>query len=83
MIPPSDPLLANMPSGRDIHSTKPFIRPALDDAVLAQMRAPPERTYVEEELQGADSSDEEEAKKNSTLPGSFPGNAAAGNEEYY
>lgn len=72
-----------MPSGRDIHSTKPFVQPTLDHAVLAQMRAPPERTYVEEELRGADSSEEEEVKKSSNLPGSFPGNSTAGNEEYY
>ncbi|KAK3337220.1 hypothetical protein B0T19DRAFT_411869 [Cercophora scortea] len=42
-VPPTGPLLAQMPSGREIHSLKPFQPPLLDAAVLEAMRAPPDR----------------------------------------
>lgn len=31
-----------MPSGREIHTVKPFVPPVLDPAVLEAMRAPPD-----------------------------------------
>ncbi|KAE8378460.1 hypothetical protein BDV26DRAFT_304324 [Aspergillus bertholletiae] len=42
LIPPSADLVANLPSGRDIHSAPGAYRlPALDDEQLVRMRAPP------------------------------------------
>ncbi|PWY89116.1 hypothetical protein BO70DRAFT_426782 [Aspergillus heteromorphus CBS 117.55] len=42
LIPPSAELLANLPSGRDIHSPPaPYKIPSLDEEQLVRMRAPP------------------------------------------
>ncbi|TPR03068.1 hypothetical protein CAN33_0013095 [Aspergillus niger] len=42
LIPPSTDLLANLPSGRDIHSAPaPYKIPSLDEEQLVRMRAPP------------------------------------------
>ena len=70
-----------MPSGRDIHSTKPFVPPSLDDDTLARMRAPPN---VDETIDNESSSDEGE-KAQGGLPGAFPGSSstAANAESYY
>ena len=42
LVPPFQPLLANMPSGRAYHSPLPYCPPTLDAAALARMRAPPD-----------------------------------------
>ncbi|KAM3415333.1 hypothetical protein BST61_g8862 [Cercospora zeina] len=42
LVPPYEPLLAQMPSGREYHTPQPYQPPTLDTDVLAQMRAPPE-----------------------------------------
>ncbi len=55
-IPPTGPLLAQMPSGREIHSIKSFEPPLLSADVLEAMRAPPERS---DEVGNYPSSDEE------------------------
>lgn len=73
-----------MPSGRDIHSTKPFVPPTLDADTLAQMRAPPDRNNTASD--GSDSSSEEEtrASGSSHLPGEFPGGSTStAGESYY
>ncbi|EAQ93354.1 hypothetical protein CHGG_01589 [Chaetomium globosum CBS 148.51] len=57
-IPPIGPLLAQMPSGREIHSIKPFQPPLLSAEVLEAMRAPPDRS---DEFGNYPSSDEETA----------------------
>lgn len=87
LIPPSEPLLANMPSGRDVHTPKPYVPPSLDEDILIRMRAPPDH---EDELQkagDASSSDEEGRSKSSQDPvGAFPGTREAytgGEREYY
>ena len=72
LIPPSDPLVANMPLGRDIHSMRVFVPPTLDEESLARMRAPPEREAEDGAIGDDDSSDEERGGKTST-PGAFPG----------
>ncbi|GAB7342507.1 hypothetical protein MBLNU457_g0698t2 [Dothideomycetes sp. NU457] len=41
-VPPFEPLLAAMPSGREYHTPKPYIPPTLDAGELARMRAPPD-----------------------------------------
>jgi hypothetical protein len=79
-IPPTGPLLAQMPSGREIHSIKPFQPPVLDAATLEAMRAPPERS---DEFENYPSSDDE------TLAdpvGAFPGTSGdyrTGTPNYY
>ncbi|KAH7376566.1 pH-response regulator protein palC [Plectosphaerella cucumerina] len=42
IIPPTGPLLAQMPSGRDLHPVRPYEPPQLDRSVLEAARAPPE-----------------------------------------
>lgn len=74
-VPPSGPLLATIPSGREIHSLQPYVPPALDAATLAEMRAPPEGDGVAGEG-GADSSDDEivgAGDGTKGMAGAFPG----------
>ncbi|KAF1989735.1 pH-response regulator protein palC [Aulographum hederae CBS 113979] len=42
LIPPSEPLLANLPSGREYHNPKPYQPPMLAADVIVRMRAPPD-----------------------------------------
>ncbi|KAF7585741.1 hypothetical protein BBP40_010181 [Aspergillus hancockii] len=58
LIPPSADLVANLPSGRDIHSPPGAYRlPSLDEEQLVRMRAPPaEDAFVP----GSDVDDSEE-----------------------
>ena len=58
LIPPTGELLAQMPTGREIHTIKPYQPPLLDAGVLESMRAPPDRA---DEGGGYGSSDEEAA----------------------
>jgi hypothetical protein len=69
LVPPSEPLLASMPSGREYHTTKMFVIPALDEDSLVRMRAPPDpsETFKGEE---DDSADEDEKAH---PVGAFPG----------
>ena len=71
-----------MPSGRDIHSIKPFEPPSLDASVLEAMRAPPERSDDFEDA--VDSSDDEAAAEKGPA-GAFPGTSAdySGKGSYY
>ena len=82
LIPPFEPLFANMPSGREYHSPKPYQVPSLDEQTLARMRAPPEPN--DDTFRGLedDSGDEEDA---GTPVGAFPGtkNNYANNSVYY
>jgi hypothetical protein len=76
-IPPSEPLLASMPSGREYHTTKMFVVPALDEEALVRMRAPPDPSEAfagDEE----DSADEDER----TAPGAFPTADSSGTGYY-
>lgn len=68
-VTPSATLLANLPSGRNLHDIKPYIQPELSRESLEAMRAPPDRAddYGDEGL----SSDDE---NNPEAPvGAFPG----------
>ena len=82
MIPHSDPLIAKMPSGRDIYTSKPFIPPGLDDDTLARMRAPPD---IEEMGDDNESSSDDGEKAQGGLPGAFPGSSStvSREESYY
>jgi len=56
-----------MPSGREIHTLKPFTPPVLDASILESMRAPPDRA----DDFGGDASSEEDEKQDPV--GAFPG----------
>lgn len=74
--------MATMPSGREIHSLKPFIPPILEASVLENMRAPPDQT---DDYGGDASSDENEGVHDPV--GAFPGTkqnySGAGSSNYY
>lgn len=53
-IPPTGPLFAQMPSGREIHTIRPYQPPLLDAYVLEAMRAPPDTS---DDVGGAGSSE--------------------------
>jgi len=78
-----------MPSGRDIHSTKPYIPPNLDEETLARMRAPPDSENVGRSALDDSSSDSDDdgakRKMQGDLPGAFPGSSttASNNDHYY
>lgn len=71
-MPPSTDLLANLPSGRDIHSPPgPYNPPMLDEEQLVRMRAPP----AEDEFapgSDVDDSDEETPGDAKDAKGAFP-----------
>lgn len=71
IIPPPASLLAGLPSGREIHSIKPYEAPELSRASLDAMRAPPDRDddYGHD---GLSSDDEEKAVRPGPV-GAFPG----------
>ncbi|KAM6519462.1 hypothetical protein FALCPG4_013094 [Fusarium falciforme] len=72
-IPPVNTLLSKMPSGREIHTIKPYEPPSLDRDVLEAMRAPPEEDdgFVD------DLSSDDEIRGSPSAPvGAFPGSAA-------
>ncbi|KAI1027979.1 hypothetical protein LB505_002263 [Fusarium chuoi] len=69
-IPPINTLLSKIPSGREIHTLKPYEVPSLESDVLEAMRAPPEDddTYVD------DLSSDDDIKGGHSAPvGAFPG----------
>ena len=69
LIPPANSLLSKMPSGREIHTIKPYQPPTLDRDVLEAMRAPPEEPDNFEN----DLSSDDEVKGGPSAPGAFPG----------
>ncbi|KAL8635143.1 MAG: hypothetical protein Q9228_007338, partial [Teloschistes exilis] len=84
IIPPFEPLLAGMPSGREIHTSKSYVPPELDADILDKMRAPPDPLDERGMDDDDESSDEDEAIEN-RLPGAFPGrsNGSHADSEYY
>ncbi|KAM7207657.1 hypothetical protein V8F20_001924 [Naviculisporaceae sp. PSN 640] len=71
-IPPTGPLFAQMPSGREIHTIKPYQPPLLDAYVLEAMRAPPDAS--DDVRGGGDSSDGDDDTLVGGPPvGAFPG----------
>lgn len=71
LVPPHEPLLANMPSGREYHTPQPYQPPTLDADVLVQMRAPPEPE--EEAFRGVEADSGDEEVFNAPPVGAFPG----------
>ncbi|OCL09951.1 hypothetical protein AOQ84DRAFT_397114 [Glonium stellatum] len=83
LIPPSESLLAGMPSGREYHTPKTYIPPALDEDVMARMRAPPDPSDAAFEGDEDDSGDENNNR--SSPVGAFPGTKGeySGGNVYY
>ncbi|KAH6724570.1 hypothetical protein BKA61DRAFT_32508 [Leptodontidium sp. MPI-SDFR-AT-0119] len=79
-IPPSGPLVASMPSGREIYTLTPWNQPTLDTTILENMRAPPDRT----DDYGSDVSSDQENQQQDPV-GAFPGTKGdyAGSGSYY
>lgn len=81
--------MSNMPSGRDIHLTKPYIPRNLDEETLASMRALPDPQQLERSAlnDSSSDSDDEGAKRKmpSAFPGAFPGSSstASNRNDYY
>ncbi len=69
VVPAPGTLLAQMPSGRNIHVVKPFQPPSLDPAVLEAMCAPPDRL----DDFGSDLSSDDERVPPSAPAGAYPG----------
>jgi hypothetical protein len=75
-IPPFHPLLATMPSGREIHTLKPYTPPSLDASTLQNIRASPSPSASLRLDAAQDSSDEEDGenqKRTTNVVGAFPG----------
>ncbi|KAJ3570918.1 hypothetical protein NPX13_g5563 [Xylaria arbuscula] len=70
-IPATASLLSSLPSGRDIHTIKPYLVPELSRQSLESMRVVPDRAddYEGEQL----SSDDDERTAVGTPVGAFPG----------
>ncbi|KAI4749639.1 pH-response regulator protein palC [Aureobasidium sp. EXF-12298] len=79
IIPPSEPLMAAMPSGREYHSPKAFTPPTLDASLLARLRAPIDPQQHAFRGNEDDSGDEAMAREPAVVPGAFPGAAPGGN----
>ncbi|TPX16419.1 uncharacterized protein E0L32_003713 [Thyridium curvatum] len=81
LVPPPGALLAQMPSGREIHQIKAYEPPVIDASALDAMRAPPE---VADDYGNAESS-EDEGQQVTSGPGQFPGtkDEYEGRSSYY
>jgi hypothetical protein len=90
LVPPHEPLLAGMPSGREYHVPKAWVPPSLGNDVLVRMRAPPtpdEKAFRGEE----DDSGGEDGYPRAEPVGAFPGtsndyasrSATASTSSYY
>jgi hypothetical protein len=70
VVPPSDPLVANLPSGRDVFEAEPYQPPRLEEDILSKMRAPPDMI----DRRGADDSDSDDDMQVHKDPvGAYPG----------
>ncbi|KAK0819870.1 hypothetical protein LTR91_018650 [Friedmanniomyces endolithicus] len=73
LVPPWEPLLANMPSGREYHSPQPYQPPQLDAQTLALMRAPPDPSESVFRGDEEDSGGDEYGGSTNEPVGAFPG----------
>ncbi|EPS31408.1 hypothetical protein PDE_06363 [Penicillium oxalicum 114-2] len=82
IVPPSAPLLANLPSGRDIHTPPaPFKPAALDEEQLMRMRGPPDESI--NMRFGSDPDDSDEEQLGSAAPGAYPDRSQTASNVYY
>jgi hypothetical protein len=70
VIPPSEPLLSRLPSGRELVAPTAFQPPSLSRDELALKRAPPDPNDLEFQGNEDDSSDEDAAAVE--ISGAFP-----------
>jgi hypothetical protein len=73
VVPPFQPLLAAMPSGREMYPVKPYRPPSLDASTLQAMRAPPSPGAWGSGAEGAGESSDEGEGRAGTVVGAFPG----------
>ena len=78
-------MLANLPSGRDIHTPPaPYKPPLLDEDQLARMRALPDESLNERFGSDPDDSEEEDVSAGGpTAPGAFPDRSETASNVYY
>jgi hypothetical protein len=72
IIPLFEPLLSNLPSGREFHKAQDYVPTRLEDEVLIRMRAPPDYSEAAAYKLAEDSNSDEE---DSDPVGAFPGTA--------
>lgn len=72
LVPPSEQLLASMPSGREYHTAKMFVVPALEEDAIIRMRAPPDPGDA---FEGEEDDSADEDQRHSPV-GAFPGTKA-------
>jgi hypothetical protein len=65
-----------MPSGREYHTPKLFVTPALEEDVIVRMRGPPDPGDAAFEGEEDDSGEEEERESANVPVGAFPGTKA-------
>jgi hypothetical protein len=73
-VPPFEPFLANMPSGREYHTPQVYQPPTMDSSTLAQMRAPPDPAELAFRGDEEDSGGEDSHGRSEPV-GAFPGTA--------
>jgi hypothetical protein len=82
IVPPSEQLLASMPSGREYHAPKMFVVPALEEDAIIRMRAPPDPGEI---FEGEEEDSADEDGRTPGPAGAFPGTKAeySANTSYY
>lgn len=65
--------MASMPSGREYHSSKMFVVPALDEEAIIRMRAPPDPG---EAFEGNEEDSADEDERTGAPAGAYPGTRA-------
>jgi hypothetical protein len=81
IIPPSAPLLANMPSGREYHIPQDYTIPELSEEELARMRAPPNPAEFYKDDEDS-ASDEEQPDPVGAFPGTGSEYSASKNQYF-
>ncbi|KAK5174307.1 uncharacterized protein LTR77_001387 [Saxophila tyrrhenica] len=71
-VPPFEPLLARLPTGREYHTPQAYEPPTLDAYILTQLRAPPDPEDLAFRGDEEDSGGEERFRRGDP-PGAFPG----------
>ena len=81
-MPAFGPLMATMPSGREIHAQKTYVPPVVEQSTLEGMRAPPDHT----DTYNNDNSSDEDNEIGEPV-GAFPGTkndyASSSTNKYY
>jgi hypothetical protein len=85
IIPPSDPLMAGLPSGREYHKTPQYAVPSLAEDILVNLRAPPDPAELARYRNRASENDSGSDVEQQDPVGAFPGTAHeySGSSQYY